>query len=111
MRLAREDEQLGAATNAFDGDVRTFWHTQWQGASPRHPHWIDIDLGAVHALNGFRYLPRQDGGVNGRVKDYAFYVSLDGVNWGSAVATGTFRNNAMGKEVGFPRTKGRYLSG
>jgi len=44
---------------------------------------IDIDLGAMHDLDGVRYLPRQDGGVNGRVKGYAFYVSLDGVTWGS----------------------------
>jgi glycerophosphoryl diester phosphodiesterase len=32
----------GAATNAFDGDVSTFWHTQLQGSSPRPPHRIDI---------------------------------------------------------------------
>ena len=57
----------GAATNAFDGDVSTFWHTQLQGSNPRPPHRIDIDLGAVHDLDGFRYLPRQDGGVDGRV--------------------------------------------
>ena len=99
----------GAARNAFDGDVRTIWHTQWEAASPRHPHIIEIDLGAVHNLNGFQYLPRQDGGINGRVQDYALYVSQDGVKWGSAVARGTFPNNAQQQEVWFVQTQGRYV--
>jgi hypothetical protein len=99
----------GAATNAFDGDVSTFWHTQLQGSNPRPPHRIDIDLGAVHDLDGFRYLPRQDGGVDGRVEIYTFYVSMDGVSWGRAVAAGTFRNNAQEQEVAFVLTQGRYI--
>ena len=99
----------GSARNGFDGDVRTIWHTQWKAASPRHPHRIEIDLGTVHDLNGFQYLPRQDGGVNGRVKDYALYVSRDGVNWGSAVARGMFPNNAKQQDVLFAQTEGRYV--
>ena len=99
----------GVATNAFDGDVNTFWHTQYQGSNPSHPHWIDIDLGTVQDLDGFRYLPRQDGGVNGRVGEYAFYVSMDGVTWGSPVATGTFQNTAQEQEVLFAMTQGQYV--
>jgi len=37
-------------------------------------------------INGFRYLPRQDG-ASTQIGQYEFYVSTDGVNWGSAVAT------------------------
>jgi len=51
LKSADSEETIdvgGAATNAFDGDVSTFWHTQLQESSPRAPHWIDIDLGAVH---------------------------------------------------------------
>ena len=99
----------GAAVNAFDGDVNTLWHTHWLGSAPAHPHRLDIDLGAVYALNGFRYLPRQDGGINGRVKSYAFYVSADGVSWGTAVATGVFPNSAVEQEVLFTTTSGRYI--
>ncbi len=48
----------GAATNAFDGNTSTFWHTQWLTANPPPPHEIQINLGASYALNGFTYLPR-----------------------------------------------------
>ena len=80
--------EVVAATNAFDGDVSTFWHTEWWARDRTHPHRIGIDLGAWHDLDGFRYLPRQDGGVNRRVKGYAFYVSLDGVTSGALIFDG-----------------------
>jgi PKD repeat protein len=99
----------GQAENAFDDNVATYWHTQWTGGSPPHPHEIQIDLGARFSMNGFRYLPRQDGGVNGRVKDYELYVSEDGVAWGTPVATGTFVTDSAMKEVGFSSTVGRYI--
>jgi hypothetical protein len=34
-------------------------------------------------IAGFTYLPRQDM-PNGRIADYEFYVSVDGVNWSRA---------------------------
>ncbi|MFK8007335.1 MAG: LamG-like jellyroll fold domain-containing protein [Saprospiraceae bacterium] len=46
------------ASNAFDGDNSTFWHTQWDGSSPVHPHELQIDLGASYNIGGFRYQPR-----------------------------------------------------
>ncbi|WP_419470366.1 discoidin domain-containing protein [Candidatus Kuenenia sp.] len=99
----------GAAVNAFDGNTGTIWHTKWFGGSDPIPHEIQINLGAVYNVSGFRYLPRQDGGVNGRIKQWEFYVSADGTNWGSAVATGTFVNNATEKEVSFAQKTGQYV--
>ena len=37
-----EKDSKGA--NAVDGNPDTLWHTQWQQASPAHPHWIIIKL-------------------------------------------------------------------
>lgn len=54
--LAGED---GAATNAFDGDPLTIWHTGWSSSIPDYTHEIRIDLGSVYDVDGFRYLPRQ----------------------------------------------------
>ena len=99
-----------AAQYAFDGDPNTFWHSEWIMNNPDsvHPHEIQIDLGADYYLNGFRYLPRQDRS-NGRIKDYEFYVSTDGMNWGTPVASGTFPNTAAEQEVLFPVTVGSYI--
>lgn len=99
----------GEAENAFDGLPQTFWHTQWFTANPRHPHELQIDLGAAYNLTGFRYLPRQDGSPNGGIAQFELYVSADGVNWGSAVATGVFANSAAEKTVSFTAKTGRYV--
>jgi PKD repeat protein len=77
------------AAHAIDGDPATLWHTQYQAASPVHPHWLSIDLGGAYRVTGLRYLPRSGGG-NGTVAEYAVYVSADGVSWSSAVAQGNF---------------------
>ena len=55
------------------------------------------NMGASYSVSGLRYLPRQDGGsgaANGRIGQYEVYVSTDGTNWGTAVATGAFANDA-----------------
>ena len=57
-------------------------------------------MGAVQSVGGFRYLPRQDT-ANGRVANYRFYVSADGVNWGNPIAAGTFSNTAAAQTVTF----------
>ncbi|PFW87962.1 M6 family metalloprotease domain-containing protein, partial [Bacillus pseudomycoides] len=89
--------QYNLGTYAFDGNKDTFWHTNWSPVAPM-PHEIQIDLGATYSLSKFNYLPRQDGQVNGTIKGYEFYISSDGVNWGTAVATGTFTNDTTLKE-------------
>ncbi|MBJ8079099.1 M6 family metalloprotease domain-containing protein [Bacillus cereus group sp. N12] len=95
-------------TYAFDGNKDTFWHTNWSPVAPM-PHEIQIDLGASYNLSKFSYLPRQDGQINGTIKDYEFYVSGDGVNWGTAVSIGAFANNTNLKEVSFANKTGRYI--
>lgn len=95
-------------TYAFDGNKDTFWHTNWSPVAPM-PHEIQIDLGATYNLSKFSYLPRQDGQINGTIKDYEFYVSSDGINWGTAVSIGAFANNTSLKEVSFANKTGRYI--
>jgi len=110
----------GAAKNAIDGNPSTMWHTQFCGASPSTPHWIQINLGASYSLTGLQYLPRQDGCSHGWIKGYAIYVSSDGVNWGTAVATGTLNYGNLSTTcpgagvpgpitIAFPATTGQYI--
>jgi hypothetical protein len=93
--VADSQEVIGErapASNAIDGDPNTVWHTQWQGASPRPPHSLTIDLGATRSVGGVRYLPRQVG-VNGRVAGWRLHTSLDGSSW-LQVAQGSFVDSA-----------------
>ena len=99
----------GRGVNGFDGATGTIWHTQFLTRLTLPPHEIQIDLGSSATLNGFVYVPRKDGSATGWIGQYEFYVSADGVNWGSPVATGTFPHDATNKQVGFTSTTGQYV--
>ncbi len=99
----------GAAVNAFDGNVSTFWHTKWDGGSPPPPHEIQIDLGKNYGVAGFLYLTRQDGNYNGTIADYEFYTSTDGTNWGEPAASGKWAKSFSEKRVEFDEVKARYI--
>ncbi|MCK5272453.1 MAG: discoidin domain-containing protein [Sedimentisphaerales bacterium] len=113
-----DSEEMGdvdrPATNSFDGDPDTFWHTEWSltDPDPAHPHEIQIDLGGFYDICGFRYLPRQDEGPgeeNGMIGEYEFYVSSDPCNWGTAVASGTLAKDKAEKQVSFDHKLGQYI--
>ena len=91
----------GSAVNAIDGNPSTIWDTDWYVYSPSPPHELQIDLGGLYRISGFKYLPRQDGIKDGWVTQYEVSVCTDGVNWGSPVATGTFAGDATEKQVTF----------
>ncbi|MFN8442821.1 MAG: M60 family metallopeptidase [Caldilineaceae bacterium] len=99
LRYADSENPDAPATYAFDGDPATYWHTMWWSAKPPHPHELQIDLGGRYTLSGFSYLPRQAGG-NGRIGDYRFSVSSDGMDW-TQVVSGTFPDNAELQTVTF----------
>lgn len=98
----------GAATNAFDGNPATHWHSKWKDGLDPIPHEIRIDLGANFVLNGFSQLPRQSA-ANGRISEFEFSVSQNGVDWGAPVAQGSFVTGSAEQLVSFPATVGRYI--
>ena len=99
----------GSGTNAVDGNPDTFWHTQWQDATPECPHEIIIELTPPSTIKGFTYLPRQDDTENGTIKDYEFYVSDDGKDFGQPVSKGTFESGKEKKTVAFEAKKCRFI--
>ncbi len=76
--LYADSEELGGddgnASNVFDLQFTSFWHTQWMSAQPGHPHLLILDLGKEEKIAGMMYLPRQDS-PNGRIKEYELFVS------------------------------------
>jgi lysophospholipase L1-like esterase len=98
----------GHGANAFDGNPSTDWETQYFGALPYPPHELQINLGGVYNVCGFYYLGRQVT-THGHIGQYQFFVSMDGVNWGTPVATGSFPNTALEQEVFFTPKMGQYV--
>jgi hypothetical protein len=89
---------------AIDGVAISMWHTAWFEVDPppSHPHTLEIDMGSLHDVSGFRYLGRQDGSLDGRIAEYRFFVSVDGAEWGAPVAAGTLADSAEEQEVRLP---------
>ena len=83
--------------------------TEWSQRTAALPHNLVLNLGARYQVDGFRYLPRQDGNPNGTIAGYQFYVSDDGSTWGTAVAAGTLAANTTEKTVRFTAKTGRYV--
>ncbi len=103
------NSQDGHGENAVDGDPNTYWHTQWQSNSPGPPHAIIIELLPPSVIKGFTYLPRQDESDHGTIKDYEFYVSDDGRNFGEPLKKGAFEPGKAEKVEAFEPIKCRFI--
>ncbi len=101
--------QDGHGENAVDGNPNTYWHTQWQSNSPGLPHEIIIELLPPSFIKGFTCLPRQDASDHGTIKDYEFYVSDDGRNFGQPVKQGAFEPGKGEKIETFEPIKCRFI--
>jgi len=71
------------AVNAIDGDIGTRWSS---GANQTPGQWFQVDMGTTNLCGTVR----MDCGssTSDYPRGYQVFVSLDGTNWGSAVATG-----------------------
>ena len=109
VKYASSQEIRESADKLVDGDANTIWHTMYSVTVAQYPHWIDFDAGEECTIKGFSYLPRQDGGYNGNIKNYEISISSDGKEWKS-IKKGTFENNANIKRVLFDApVKMRYI--
>jgi alpha-L-fucosidase len=91
----------------IDGDPHTVWYTSNKGPVPV------IDLGAEHTLQGFTYLPRQDGRRGGVINRFRLSLSRDGQQWKEVIGNGSFANilnHPVAQRIRFDREQpARYL--
>ena len=105
-----QEPDEGDASYLVDGDPSTIWHTMYSITLAKYPHWVDFDAGKQKVIKGFTYLARQDGSLNGCIKDYEIYVSNDNKTWGEPVAKGSFEKTAKLQKVMFGKpVKTRYV--
>lgn len=105
-----QEPDEGDAAYLVDGDPSTIWHTMYSITLAKYPHWVDFDAGKQKVIKGFTYLARQDGSLNGCIKDYEIYVSNDNKIWGEPVAKGSFEKTAKLQKVMFGKpVKARYV--
>jgi hypothetical protein len=100
-----EGANNGRAVFAIDGNINTYWHTQWQGASPGPPHYLIIDMGEVKAIHGVSFVGRQaDGG--GKPNGVDVQTSVDNLNWVDGGSFNLLNNKDLQKKF-LPLTFGK----
>ena len=92
---------------AVDGDINTFWHSEW---SPPHPlpQSLTVNLGQVRSVHNLHYQPRFDGNLNGTITGYKVYVSMNGTTF-TQVTSGTWSADARQKTATFTAVAARYV--
>ncbi len=88
----------GEAANAIDGDTDTFWHTQWSGDSPKHPHTLTVDMKKIVVVTGVELVHRL-GNPNGRIGRFSLQVSLDGNSWQEVVRDASCGTGGSHREI------------
>ena len=105
-----QEPDEGDAAYLVDGDPSTFWHTMYSITLAKYPHWVDFDAGKQKVIKGFTYLARQDGSLNGCIKDYEIYISNDNKTWGEPILKGHFEKTAKLQKVMLNKpVKARYF--
>jgi hypothetical protein len=87
----------GRAVAVLDGDLNTFWHTQWSGTDQPPPHHIIIDMKEEIDVKGFFFYLRQNS-ANGRPRNIEILVSADNQTWRS-LGTHDLANSTARQEV------------
>ena len=97
----------GKASNTFDGNLNSYWHSRWSGSEPVVlPHEIQIDMAKEYEISSFLCIPRQDH-MNGLIRSYQLFFSQDGKDWGQPVAGGSWMSYQT--EITFKPVKARYF--
>lgn len=87
----------GAAALAFDGDVTSCWHSDYDDSSVQLPQWIEWELGGTYNVGRISY-SRKQGGVNGTWKTISVTAyKEDGTS--QKVYEGTIEEPAQGASI------------
>jgi hypothetical protein len=76
-------ENFGFAKSIIDGDIKTYWHSQWQSRTAQLPHKFVIDCKDTINFNAFYFnLSNDDRSGDSRLqKDILIEGSLDNNTW------------------------------
>lgn len=104
--FSSQEQGVGLAVSAIDGNVNRMWHTRYRGSVAQPPHYITVDMGRMQTIKGFLATPRMDGSTTGLIRKYEFQVSSDGEQW-TTVSSGDWLPYCT--EVDFEPAYCRYV--
>lgn len=109
---ANTEELVGEVQNnsgpvecLLDGNLQTFWHSQWQNGSHALPHEVIIDVQKECTFTQFTLVQREGSNY---VKAGNFQVSSDKAHW-ETVGDFSMKQESGAQVFGVTPTKGRYF--
>lgn len=69
----------GGADFLIDGNIDTYWHSNWSAPAAELPHWVQVDMGVDYYVNQVEMWRR--GGTNNDIKTCTLQLSTDGITW------------------------------
>ena len=109
---ANTEELVGEVQNnsgpvecLLDGNLQTFWHSQWQNGSHALPHEVIIDVQKECTFTQFALVQREGSYY---VKAGNFQVSSDKAHW-ETVGDFSMKQESGAQVFGVMPTKGRYF--
>ena len=88
------------AYKAIDGDINTYWHTNWTSNSDSD-RYIIFELEDCTYLSAIDYVPRQDSGINGIFTACEVYTSPDGETWTLSASADSWALDRTTKTIEF----------
>lgn len=95
----------GPVNRILDGDLTTYWHSQWQNGSHDLPHELIIDAKKEHTFAQLAMMHRS--GYTD-VGSGTFHISSDKNSW-TKVGNFTMKKEQGTQMFGITPTKGRYI--
>lgn len=102
-----EGPNNGRVIFLYDGNLDTFWHSQWSGAYKVYPHYFIIDMGQKAELVAFEVARRNNQAFF--PSKFTFEVSDDKENWQGQEFVGNQDINGMQKFTFDTPVTGRYF--
>ena len=108
------DANEGKFEYAFDNNLGSIWHSNWQGASDKltgeNTFAGVIDFGKAYTINRFSFTPRQGGNLSGVVTQASLFVKAsEDAEWVAAAEHVTFDVNRDKKDIDFPEQEVRFV--
>lgn len=101
-------ENTGLASALIDGNLNTYWHTNWNSGAPSYPHWARFDMLETAAISKIAMARRQNNATG--MTRFKLEGSLDGVQWVLILNNQIFNPNINDfQEFSFAPQEFRYL--
>ncbi|GAB3014347.1 DUF4998 domain-containing protein [Niabella terrae] len=98
----------GGKTTLIDGDLGSYWHSQWDPDNAPLPHWAIIDMKTTKNLGAFDIYRRRGNGDSKTVQIFAGTTADPNGTW-TLAAEGDFVSGDLLSLTATPGSSGRYL--